>query len=218
MIQIGPMYFPDGEEHFQYYADNITDYQRHQRDKAFEYVTDWRMAVDVGAHVGIFSRAFAERFETVWSFEPVAETRECLRLNVPSNVVVQPYALGAAPGTRRISRTVANSGGSFLCDDPELVVPSKAVNQVDISMVTLDSFDLPHLDLIKIDVQGAEPDVVLGAQATLRRCRPVVLMEVKPVGGWEGDASGVLKAVGVLEALGYVARERVGADQIYTAG
>jgi FkbM family methyltransferase len=47
---------------------------------------------------------------------------------------------------------------------------------------TLDSLcsDLPRVDVVKIDVQGAESRVLAGASATLSRCRPVVLLDLHP--------------------------------------
>ena len=102
MILIGGLYFPDGERHFQVFGDAIADYQRPQRDRAFEFVTDWRLAVDIGANVGIFARHFAERFDEVWAVEPVPDAIECLRLNVSGNVVIKPFAMGSEIGRRQI--------------------------------------------------------------------------------------------------------------------
>ena len=45
---------------------------------------------------------------------------------------------------------------------------------------TLDSFELPEVDFLKIDVEGHEVQVLAGARDTLRRCRPIVLIEARP--------------------------------------
>jgi len=50
--------------------------------------------------------------------------------------------------------------------------------QVPIRIETLDSYNFEHVDIIKIDVEGFEYDVMLGAKDTVDRCRPVVQVEM----------------------------------------
>jgi hypothetical protein len=57
--------------------------------------------------------------------------------------------------------------------------------------VTIDQMHLDGVRAVKIDVERAEPLVLAGARDTLRRCRPVLLVEA--LGEWERDA--VLAAV-----------------------
>jgi hypothetical protein len=58
-----------------------------------------------------------------------------------------------------------------------------------VRVATLDSFDLHGVGLIKIDVEGAELGVLEGAVETLRRFRPLLLVEIEqrhhraPIGG-----------------------------------
>jgi hypothetical protein len=54
-------------------------------------------------------------------------------------------------------------------------------NQGEVRAVALDSLELTEIALIKIDTQGADLRVLEGADATIRRCRPVILFE------WERD-------------------------------
>lgn len=215
MILSGGFYLPDGEKHFTLLGNDIARYQQPQRDKAYEYVRHWRCAVDMGAHVGIFSCDFAKRFERVIAFEPMPSTRECLTRNVPANVEVQPFACGSKVEKAQMARNEQNSGGS------EIVADHGAVNKpgtacVEVDVVALDGFELPLLDLLKLDVQGCEPDALLGAKQTLQRCRPVVLIEEKPMKGKGGTIDHIMKAREVLLSLGYSIRELVGADRIYT--
>lgn len=50
-----------------------------------------------------------------------------------------------------------------------------------VPLVTLDSFAFPRVDMIKIDVEGMEMEVLDGAEETLRRCRPILYIEVLKV-------------------------------------
>lgn len=47
----------------------------------------------------------------------------------------------------------------------------------EIRTLTIDSFGLAPLDLIKIDVEGMELEVLAGAAQTIGRCRPIILVE-----------------------------------------
>lgn len=218
MIKIGSLYFPDGEKHFVAFGEDVVNYQRPQRDQAFKYVTSWDRAIDVGAHVGIFSRHFAEKFHEVWAFEPIPETRECLTLNVPSNVVTYPFALGEKPGVRNMYSFAKNSGGSFIYDDADVPIPPvqpASGRQWEVNVRTLDELGVQSLGLIKLDVQGSECTVLRGAQKTLQRFRPVVLIEEKPLGGPGRDTSHIAQAAEILKSFGMSPKEKVGADRIY---
>jgi FkbM family methyltransferase len=45
-------------------------------------------------------------------------------------------------------------------------------------MITIDSLELPRVDFFKVDVEGMELEVLAGAEATVARCRPIVMVEV----------------------------------------
>jgi FkbM family methyltransferase len=218
MKLVGDMYFPDGERHFTELGDNINDYQKPQRDKALEYVTDWRLCLDVGANVGIFARHFASRFDQVWAVEPVEENIECLSRNVPDNVKILKVAVGEEIRPAAIYKTPKNAGGAFICDDEDVEMPITGLRDEmieSVSMVTIDSLDIEHLGLIKIDIQGSELIALKGARETLLRCKPVVLIEEKPLGRHDGSVEHIKQATEFLISLGMTAKEKVGADRVY---
>lgn len=148
--------------------------------------------VDVGANVGFYSLTIAERVGPsgkVIAFEPGPKTVERLRGHVARNPSV---------GARVDVRQVAVSDRSGTCvlhdygagDSGKLSGRSNgnaaAVARVEVRQATLDeelSGQTPSL--IKIDVEGLEPEVLLGARQTLRRARPVVVIEVSPK--WYAD-------------------------------
>lgn len=218
MIKIGSLFFPDGERHFQAFASDIEGYQRAQRDRAFTYVKDWRLAIDVGANVGIFSRHFAERFETVWAIEPLQANIECLEKNVPDNVVIKQFAVGDKMAKRTIYQTPNSLGGAFILDDEGVPTPHSNLHEklkVGVDMVTIDSLEPPAVGLMKLDIQGSEVIALKGAEQTLKRCRPVVLIEEKPLGGPKGSVAHIQEGRALLLSYGMTAKEQVGADRIY---
>ena len=83
-------------------------------------------------------------------------------------------------------------------------------------MVTLDSLHLADVSIIKIDCEGFEMAVLRGAEETLARWKPVVVVEQKK-GHAQKYGFGETDAVPYLESMGYrVAREMSG-DYLMTA-
>ena len=70
-----------------------------------------------------------------------------------------------------------------------------------IEIRTLDSFDLTDVDFIKIDVEGFELPVVQGAEETICRCKPHMVVEQKgnesAYGGAKNEAAEFLYALGM---------------------
>lgn len=171
------------------------------------YCTNFRRAIDVGGHIGLWSFNLAHRFEEVHAFEPVAAHRECFTVNVlasHTNVELYACALGASEGMVSI-RTEPTSSGDSRVDGPG-----------DIPMHMLDSMELQDVDLIKIDVEGTELFVLQGAVETLARCKPVIIVEQKP-GHAQKYGLGEKDAIPFLQARGYRLVRELAGDFILVA-
>lgn len=133
-----------------------------------------RVALDVGAHVGLWAMWLVREFQYVHCFEPIPLHGDLLSHNMPSdNYELHRVALGDKAGRVRIDVPPGVTGNAH-------VVPG-APNT---DMVTLDSFQFDpsgfHMvDFIKIDVEGFELQVVQGAKATLLAHRPYMVLEQK---------------------------------------
>lgn len=207
-------WLPDGETHLVDWMKKMRQerhghpcYQLHKYDLAMQFVRQRRVAVDVGAHVGLWTRVMAHDFRTVNCFEPVQAHRACWYRNLAGaeNAQMFAYALGAEPGRVVMHTGPSSSGDTWV--DPNALDDAAA----GVEMVTLDSFDLQDVDFIKIDCEGYELKVLEGAQATLLRCRPCVIVEQKPGHaekyGWD-DLAGVT----FLESIGAVRRGGIQGD------
>ena len=139
-----------------------------------------RVAVDVGAHVGMISALYAANFETVWAIEP--NPRHATRLqhvvSAPelSNVVVAPLAIGAVAGTATLS--IPRHHGRAVGSLGSLQVPDNVadVEQVTVPVIRLDDLIPGPIDVLKIDAEGFEVDVLTGA-ARLLSTKPIVIVE-----------------------------------------
>ena len=152
-------------------APKRNGFYREHLQAALGFVKEWDCAIDVGAHVGFWCFDLAQRFAIVHAFEPVPTTYECLRKNVAEFDNVQTFnlAVGAEPGRCTIhndKKRPGNTGSNF-------IVPGSG----DVPVVTLDSFDSPACDFLKIDVEGFELRVLEGARELIKRCCPVISME-----------------------------------------
>lgn len=149
------------------------NFQSHHLQVAFDYVRNFRVAVDVGAHVGFWTYDMAQKFDEVHSFEPAADTFECLERNVGDlpNVKTYNFALGHREEKADLCTDANlnrrdNSGARF-------VMPGRGQTLVK----TLDSLPWKHLDLLKIDVEGFEYGVLKGALQNIVQHRPTIIME-----------------------------------------
>lgn len=209
MKLLGGNWFPDHEVHMgewmkhpknRIVIDGKQTYQHRKQLAAFGWVKRWRNAIDVGGHVGLWSRHMAQRFEHVYTFEPVAEHRECFVRNCTAkNVTLHGMALGAVPGRVAMWSEPGSSGNTQVRGDGE------------IEMRTLDSFGFQDVDFIKIDCEGYELYVLQGAVELLKRCKPVLIVEQKPrVIGNFGFKSP--EAVAFLESMGATVHQHISGD------
>lgn len=139
-----------------------------------------QLAIDVGAHIGIWSVELAKHFSVVEAFEPIPENYDCLRANAWGHAVrFRQYALGDRERyCEMFLPREGNSGMAYAADD--LYEGSGRCTTV--KMFTLDGYQFRDVGLIKIDVEGYEGNVVLGALGTIMESRPVIVFEDNGLG------------------------------------
>ena len=135
--------------------------------------------LDVGANIGNHMLYYCAQLNTqkVVCFEPNPLNRQTLLKNISLNhlenkVTVFDTALGEKSG-RGIQKnfSLSNTGTNSI----------EEIDTVEMSSITIasmDSYDFTSIDFIKIDVEGFEIPVLLGAKNTIRKCRPVIMVEV----------------------------------------
>jgi FkbM family methyltransferase len=144
------------------------------------------VVLDIGAHIGLFSVFMARLVGSsgrVFSFEPSPHTRhvleETIRLNGCDRIIeVRAEAVSASSGTAVLYDT-----GDVLSNANSLVRSSRTVAEVPVRSVTIDEFvgsRASKVDCVKVDVEGAEFDVLAGAKETIERCRPAFEVEIHP--------------------------------------
>jgi FkbM family methyltransferase len=142
--------------------------------------------LDAGANDGIYTVFAAKRVGgqgTVWAFEPSARELSRLRHNLELNHLaarIFPLALADCSGQAELSvgayeHAGHNTLGAFAY---QTEMESKDLVEVRRLDEVLNEDPLARLDIMKIDVEGAELRLLRGALETLRKYRPVLLFEV----------------------------------------
>ena len=160
--------------------------------------------LDVGANLGVVTLLLSRLVGPtghVHAFEPNPRLVRMLKADLDcagaENVVLHPIALGAADGELELAAPAGNAGAGSLVRTGEHLERTR-VPVVRLARVLAVEKCGP-IRLVKIDVEGFEPQVFAGAQAWFERRPPdVIVFELN-----EADATGDHPTFGALAALGY---------------
>jgi FkbM family methyltransferase len=175
------------------------------------------VVIDAGANTGVYALAVAATRPDarVVAFEPAPAVVEQCRTNVRRNgfedrIDVRGVGLGSEAGEATFYRSNYDELGSFNAGNAGAWEAS-VEERVSVPVATVDGLvaegEMPPPDHLKIDVEGFEYEVLVGACETLREHRPVVYLEVHDVPGvTRTDHEAALAAL--LRDCGYRIRRR----------
>jgi FkbM family methyltransferase len=144
--------------------------------KVSEFCNQKRVVIQAGGNAGMYVKFYSELFSTVYTFEPDPVNFYCLTKNTGSNVIKFQSCLGNEPNFVNLSFNLQNpkkpnSGGFGIHGNG--VIPT----------LTIDSLNFQTCDLIHLDIEGYEYFALLGAMETIKRCSPVIALELNGLGG-----------------------------------
>ena len=147
---------------------------------------DW-VCFDIGAHCGVVSKLLLRSVGDsgyVYSFEPIDSNRDILNSRVQKystdkNFKAIPYAIGSKDEVVQMSRGDHSTTWHF---DNE----NNGIKSLNIECRALDSFAaiLKKPDFIKVDIEGAEVDMIQGAKYFIENVRPIWLIELHGPESW----------------------------------
>jgi FkbM family methyltransferase len=184
---IGPRFVIDGE-----YEPATTAFLR-------GLVDETSVCIDVGANFGYYTCMLARLCwrGRVLAFEPDPRVHAMLQDNVSINwcervVDARNAAVGDRDGELTLYRRIGRSGNTSIIESSaeELEVFREPASEAfTVPCITLDSLadQLERVDVVKIDVEGAESLVVGGMAELVRRHRPTIVMEWSP---WQTERAG----------------------------
>ncbi|MDX2222947.1 MAG: FkbM family methyltransferase [Rhodospirillaceae bacterium] len=146
------------------------------------WVATDKLAIDIGANKGVYTHTLAKLCRHVHAFEPNPKIHRILTRALPDNATAHRIAVSDRDGEAELvipaytAGGYSNQGASL---DPRKKEAPFGYGVVRVPARTLDSLSFTNVGFIKIDVEGFEEAVLRGAMATIRRERPVILMELE---------------------------------------
>ena len=176
---------------FKYYTQDLLSVNSIGKSKVWEphiikfseqYIKDFKCnnIVDIGAHIGYHSLNFSTLTKgNVYSFEPQPQNFTLLKKNILINQKenIYPYMVGLSD-QNNFSKIPIVSKTKKLGNMGDFTLNNLNTNfYTKVPTRTLDSFQFGDVSLIKIDVQGWEKKVLLGAKETILKFKPTLIIE-----------------------------------------
>jgi FkbM family methyltransferase len=163
---------------------SFSAYETEEIEMIFKLIGPHDVCFDIGANIGFHAINFAKlsEFITIYAFEPIPKTFSCLKKNISLNSVenVSVFNFGFSNEKKYVNFHFDSSysGAASLRN----LLESENNQIVVANVVRLDDFfsdkKLTRLDFIKCDVEGAEFFVLQGGLQTLRKCKPIIYLEM----------------------------------------
>lgn len=154
-----------------------------QQLEGFSRPADRSIAFDVGAHEGEFFRALTETplISGLVLFEPHPDNAERLRQTFQkAGVTIEEVAVAATSGTVEFQYGDDTATGSLL--PPKGFTPAATQSKA-ITTTSLDDYASKHgmlnrVNILKVDTQGADLQVLMGAETLLAESQPILIVEI----------------------------------------
>jgi FkbM family methyltransferase len=180
-------------------------------DHLSHYISDSKFILDIGAHVGSHSVIYKKLNPDaiVFAFEPQKQLYKLLTFNIANNNLDGVYSYNCAisnyvgrANMMPYSSDGSNSGEQIQYGGDRvfnLAGLSLGAGGESVQVVSIDSLKFTGCDFIKIDVEGYEPHVLVGALATISSFSPVISFEYNEKMNYDLGMS----SFDVLDKLGY---------------
>jgi FkbM family methyltransferase len=138
-------------------------------------IKNFRNCLDIGAHIGIWSKVLSKRFDNVYSFEPSKSNCYFFEKNLENtkNVFLNNCAIYDTDDNQvNITQLVENNFGSYCLTE------SGYEKEFDVITKKIDSLNLTDIDFIQLHTKGCEYQVLKGSEKTLMKFKPVLVFQI----------------------------------------
>lgn len=134
-------------------------------------------AIDIGANLGMYTYGLSGLSTVVEAFEPQSSCADVIRAFGSHRINVHVVALGSRTGELTLSIPVRD--GKLERALATLRTTDDKMARLVVPIKKLDDYGFTDVTMIKIDVEGFESEVIDGAQGTIKRERPLLLVEIE---------------------------------------
>ena len=148
-------------------SSRILNLQAQYLTAALEFGVD-ECVVDVGANIGEFGKFWSSRSYSVYAFEPDPTEFNALAENLKGQSI---YNCGLWNESTTLTFYSANDSG-----DSSIIEPGFYTSKIELRVTRIDDIEIPSdVGLLKIEAEGAEPEILEGAVNTLKKTRYVTV-------------------------------------------
>lgn len=155
--------------------------------------------LDIGANCGNHSLYWAVEglADRIIAFEPWFETHEILAQNTKEYPAIERYMVAVGAAHSMVSMRIPEADDASM-GGASVVRPGSGH---EVNMITVDFLTLSDVRVMKIDVEGFEYQVLLGAMRTIEKSKPEIFVEI-----WGEEL--LSEIAGLLDPIGYELKER----------
>lgn len=153
------------------------EYQQLEIDFLLQHINYDSVVWDIGANIGVHACAFASKAKQVHCFEPNQMHCEALYMNIKANTGCEIFVYPQAITNRKCQVIIENFDPEQISNYGTTKITQNPKHGNIVEADRLDNINIPAPHLIKIDVEGHEPEVLQGCEQTIVKNNPIVYME-----------------------------------------
>lgn len=194
----GPCKFLSKDEYVGKSLYYYGEYNPDETEKILSLAQKDKLCLDIGANIGCISQALLANGHSVIAFEPQNEIYKLLQNNIVCmGGAAINSAVGSSIGTAKMPKVYysdKNNFGGLGINTPSMY------GHIEVPITTIDSLNYPNVGFIKIDVEGFEYEVLVGATNTIKKYMPIMYIE-------DDRAENSTKLRAYIHSLGYSIEE-----------
>lgn len=202
MKEINGFYWPETDTD----CHPVVPNQLEDVNYALKYTKETKVCVQAGGNVGVWPKHLSTIFDVVYTFEPNPENFNCLSRNCPEHNIVK-FNAGLSNHHEMVTVKSPNRELDHNCGAYQVHEGGY------IPTLRIDDLNLPHCDLIYLDIEGYEYFAIQGALDTIQKYKPVIALEDKELPKMYGMKVGQT-AEYLCKEHGYEVVERIHRDII----
>lgn len=186
--------------------DNLNTWEKNSREIFFQLAKHSDVIFDIGAYTGIYCliASKANPMARIHAFEPNPLLFDALKKNIKLNRSIKKYTLNNLALSNYTGKMTLYKNHDYFTSQFSLIHKINNAEKINVLTVSIDTYashtNLNKIDLMKIDVEGAESIVLNGGSKAIKKWKPIILMEALTSIDLSNQAQ-ILKQMGYAEPI-----------------